>query len=493
MTTKKNQRAVPALRNDLAALEQRLGPIEYRPVSTLNKYENNPRKHPEKQLVKLAASMREFGFTIPVLIGEDDIIIAGEARVEAAKRIGLQEVPVIVAHHWSAAQVRAYRLADNRLAQLGTWDNAALAIELAAIIEFDESPIEILGWDTAEIDVILDDIGTNETSVSASDPADEQIEAPVDPVSRPGDLWLLGSHRLLCGSSLDTDSWSRLLDGETAAMVFTDPPYNVPVTGHVCGLGKVSHDEFAMASGEMSKPEFTVFLSGFIGKMIPHLKDGAVLDVCMDHRHVGELVAAIEGNGLTHLNLCMWNKNNGGMGSLYRSKHELVFIAKKGKAPHTNNVELGKHGRYRTNVWDYAGVNSFGKNRMTDLANHPTVKPVALVADAIRDVTHPGEIVLDAFMGSGTTMLAAERTKRRSFGIEIEPRYVDVAIRRWERMTGERAVLALTGRSFAEVAAERTALQDVAGAASSTTGEPARALPRAATPDHLQKPGRTRD
>jgi len=188
------------------------------------------------------------------------------------------------------------------------------------------------------------------------------------------------------------------------------------------------------------------------------LKDGAVLDICMDHRHLGELLAASEANELTHLNLCVWNKNNGGMGSLYRSKHELVLIAKKGKAPHTNNVELGRHGRYRTNVWDYAGVNTFGKTRMKDLADHPTVKPVALVADAIRDVTQQGEIVLDAFMGSGTTILGAERTKRKAFGIEIEPKYVDVAICRWQKIAGEEAVLASTGQTFAEVAAQRAAL-----------------------------------
>jgi DNA modification methylase len=194
--------------------------------------------------------------------------------------------------------------------------------------------------------------------------------------------------------------------------------------------------------------------------MTAHLKDGAVVDLCMDWRHMGQMLAAIEANGLALLNLCAWNKTNGGMGSLYRSKHELVFIAKKGSAPHTNNVELGKHGRYRTNVWDYAGVNTFGKSRMADLADHPTVKPVALVADAIRDVTKPGEIVLDAFMGSGTTILAAERTRRRGYGIEIAPGYVDVALRRWQAMTGLDATLESTGRTFAEVAFEREALND---------------------------------
>lgn len=454
MTRQKQERASTGIRNDFAALEQKLGPIEYRPLASLKRYENNPRKHPEKQLVKLTASIREFGFAMPMLVDEQGTIIAGEARLEAARRVGMIEVPVIVAHQWSPAQVRSYRLADNRLAELGTWDSSSLAIELAAIIEFDETAVEILGWETGEIDLMLEeDFGLADEP--SADPADDQVEPPADPVSRAGDIWLLGEHRLLCGSSLDAANWSILLDGKTAAMAFTDPPYNVPVSGHVCGLGKLSHAEFAMASGEMTKAEFIAFLSEFIAAMLPHCKDGAVLDLCMDWRHLGELLSAIENNRLSLLNLCAWNKNNGGMGSLYRSKHELVFITKKGKAPHTNNVELGKHGRYRTNVWDYAGVNTFGKDRMKDLADHPTVKPTALVADAIRDVTHPGEIVLDAFMGSGTTILACERTNRRAYGIEIEPGYVDVAIRRWEAMSGAKAVLLETGQAFVEVAALR--------------------------------------
>jgi DNA modification methylase len=453
MPTLKSRSAVTSLPNQLAALNQRLGPIEYRQIASLSAYKNNPRKHPEKQLVKLAASIREFGFALPVLVDEQNVIIAGEGRVMAARRVGLTEVPAIIAHHWSQAQVRAYRLADNRLAELSKWDGEALAIELSAIIELDESPIEILGWDTGEIDLILDEAGANDGS---TDPADEQLEPPTNPVTQSGDLWLLGEHRLLCGSSLDQASWATLMGDDIAAMAFTDPPYNVPVSGHVCGLGKVSHAEFAMASGEMSKAEFTTFLADFIRQMVPHLKDGAVLDLCMDWRHLGELLAAIESNDLSLLNLCAWNKTNGGMGSLYRSKHELIFIAKKGKAQHTNNVELGRHGRYRTNVWDYAGVNTFGKGRMEDLADHPTVKPMALVADAIRDVTKPDEIVVDAFLGSGTTILAAERTKRRGYGIEIDPRYADVAIRRWQVMTGLEAKLASTGQSFASIADERS-------------------------------------
>ncbi len=435
-----------------SALERRLGPIEYQPIASVVAYEKNPRRHPDKQIVKLKSSISEFGFALPVLVDAERTIIAGHARIEAARQLGIAEVPVLVAHDWSKAQVRAYRLADNRLAELATWDDELLAIELSALIELDEVPIELLGWETAEIDLITDGDGK---SANSADPADEIPSPLAVPVSRTGDLWLLGSHRLLCASSLDAVAWQLLMDGHVGAMVFTDAPYNVPVSGHVCGLGKVQHAEFAMASGEMSRSEFTTFLGDAIKQMAGSVRDGAVLDLCMDWRHLPELLSAIEANDLALLNLCVWNKSNGGMGSLYRSKHELVLVAKKGKAAHTNNVELGKHGRYRTNVWDYAGVNSFGKGRMEDLADHPTVKPVALVADAIRDVTRTGEIVLDAFMGSGTTILAAERTKRIAYGIEIEPGYIDVAIRRWTAMTGQAAVLAASDETFEEVAMRR--------------------------------------
>jgi DNA modification methylase len=440
----------------------RLGPIIYRRPDELIAYARNPRKHPERQIVALMASISEFGFNMPILVDGDSQIIAGDARLQAAKRLGLPEVPTISATHLSPAQVKAYRLADNRVAELGLWDMKALAIEIEEIISLDEIEVESIGWSTAELDVLLiapvNDAGER-------DPADAQIEPPLQPVARPGDLWLLGQHRLLCGSALDDASWHRLLDGKMAAMSFGDPPFNVKVGGHVSGLGKVKHAEFAMASGEMSQGEFTDFLSTYLAAIKRHLRDGAVIDICMDWRHLRELHAAIDDNQLSLLNICIWNKTNGGMGSLYRSKHEIVAVTKVGTAPHINNVELGKHGRYRTNVWDYAGVNSFGAGRMQDLADHPTVKPVALVADAIRDVTCKGEIVLDPFMGSGTTLLAADRAGRLGYGTEIEPRFVDVAIRRWQELTGGVAVLADTGQSWEGVAAERLLLRDDASGA----------------------------
>ena len=436
----------------------RLGPIAYRSPGELIAVKRNARKHPERQLVALEASIREFGFNAPVLVTADSEIIAGHARIEAAKRLRLPEIPTISAEHLSPAQVRAYRLADNRLPELASWDMQALAEELGQIISLDEIEVESMGWATAEIDAIF--AQESDANGSSGDPADALPDTPEHPVARSGDLWTLGSHRLLCGSALEPASWSRLLNGKVAGMIFSDPPYNVKVDGHVGGLGKVKHAEFAQASGEMTREEFTAFLTDFLAAMVPHVRDGGIADICMDWRHLRELHDAIDANGLSMLNLCCWNKTNGGMGSLYRSKHELVAITKVGKAPHINNVQLGKHGRYRTNVWDYAGVNTFGTGRMADLADHPTVKPMALVADAIRDVTKPGDIVLDGFMGSGTTLLAAERTGRAGYGTEIEPRYIDVAIQRWQSMTGDAAILEGDGRTWHAIAAERLAMAE---------------------------------
>lgn len=449
--------------SQLEALTRSLGQVTQKPIAALSAYERNPRKHPERQIVALMASMREFGFTIPVLIDGAGTVIAGAARVEAAGRLGMTEIPVLIATDWSDAQVRAYRLADNRLAELSTWDEATLAVELASIIEVGEFEVDVMGWSTGEVDFLLD----GKSDDTAADPLDDVPEPEKVPIARKGDLWLLGAHRLLCGSSLDAEAWSLLMGGDEGAMAFTDPPYNVPVSGHVSGLGKVQHAEFQMASGEMSSAEFTQFNIDYLKSMSAHLPDGAILDVCMDWRSLEQLLAAAREAGLTLINLCVWNKTNAGMGSLYRSNHELVLILKKGKAPHINNVELGRNGRYRTNSWTYAGANSFGRTRMADLADHPTVKPIALVADAIRDVSKRGQIVLDAFMGSGTTILAAERTQRIAYGIEIEPRYVDVAIRRWQAMTGSKAVLATDGTTFDETSRARGAEPIAAEPASS--------------------------
>jgi DNA modification methylase len=264
---------------------------------------------------------------------------------------------------------------------------------------------------------------------------------------------------VLCGDATRAEAFAALLGEERAQMVFTDPPYNVPIDGHVCGLGRVKHREFAMAVGEMSPAEFIAFLETVLDNLVAHSGDGAIHFICMDWRHIGELLAAADLSYRELKNVCVWNKTNGGMGSLYRSKHELIFVFKSGGAPHINNVALGKHGRYRTNVWDYAGVNSLKAGRLDELALHPTVKPVALVADAILDCSNRGGLVLDCFLGSGTTLIAAEKTGRRAAGMELDPTYVDTALRRWEAFTGGKAIHAESGRSFtAEADARREAI-----------------------------------
>lgn len=450
MPRSKIKLADASLGNACAALDRKLGPIVYRSVTSIRGYDGHARKHPEKQIVQLMASMTQFGFAMPLLVDEAGVLIVGHARFEAAGRLGLAEVPVIVADHWSAAQVKAYRLADNQLATHATWDERLLRIEIQSIIDLDEVSVEVMGWETAEIDVLL-----GNTGIDDSDPDDDMPVEDAVVVARAGDLWLLGKHRLLCGSSLEPESWSRLMAGAQGAMVLTDAPFNVPVNGHVSGSGR--HTEFAMASGEMSEAEFMTFNETYLRNMAAHLKDGAIVMAFMDHKHLYELMSAGRAAGLHHLNLCVWSKTNGGMGSLYRSQHELVLVLKHGKAPHTNTVQLGKHGRYRTNVWSHAGANSFSSSRDADLAAHPTVKPVGLLAEAIRDVTRHGEIVLDAFSGSGSTILACERTRRIGYAVEIEPKYIDVAIRRWEVMTGEQAILEGSGQTFADASAERHA------------------------------------
>lgn len=419
------------------------------PLASLKPYSRNARTHSAKQIAQIAASIRTFGFNNPVLADKDGVIIAGHGRVAAAKSLGLESVPVIRLEHMSEAQKRAYILADNKLAEQAGWDADILAIELQNLMEFDlDFDIAITGFEMPEIDVLISGAASQPQN---ADPLDAVPVVTERPVTRPGDMWMIGPHRLICGNALDHETYSHLLDGEQAQMVFTDPPYNVPVDGHVSGHGKVKHREFGMASGEMSAAEFTGFLTTVFANLVEASIDGSIHFVAMDWRHMGEVLDASKPNYSKLHNLCVWAKSNGGMGSLYRSQHELFFVFKSGNAPHINNVELGKHGRYRTNVWAYAGANAFGATRDEDLAMHPTVKPVALVADAILDCSKRKGIVLDAFAGSGTTLVAAHKTGRRGYGIELDPIYCDVIVRRMAKAAGLLAVHAQSGQSFCAI------------------------------------------
>ncbi len=442
--------------------------VASRSIASLKPNPRNARTHSNKQIRQIADSIRAFGFTNPVLIDAEGTILAGHGRVAAARQLGWTEVPTILLSSMTAAQKRAYVIADNKLALNAGWDEDLLALELGelAALELDFD-LTLTGFEMAEIDLL---IGSSAKADPKADAVPES-DPTIPPVSRSGDLWLCGPHRVLCGDATSPDAFAALLGGERAQLVFIDPPYNVPIDGHVCGLGSVQHPDFAMASGEMSEAEFTQLLKTVCGHLVAHSVDGAIHFVCMDWRHVHELLTAARGLYAEQKNLCIWNKDNGGMGSLYRSKHELVFVFKAGLGPHINNVELGKHGRYRTNVWDYAGVNSLRAGRLEELALHPTVKPVALVADAILDCSNRGGLVLDCFLGSGTTLIAAEKTGRRAAGMELDPTYVDTALRRWQQFTGREAMQAETGRSFAEEGALRAAVAAQDGA-TPLVGEP---------------------
>lgn len=425
--------------------------IVYCKTDDLVPYAGNARTHSDKQIAQIAASIRQFDFANPVLVDGDGGIIAGHGRVAAARQLGIAEVPTIELAHLSAAERRAYVIADNRLAELAGWDRDILKVEFQALAELDLGfELEITGFETAELDFLLDD-----DIEDANDPADETPEPEAGPaVTQPGDIWICGPHRLICGDARDPATYAAVMGGDRARAVFTDPPYNVKIDGHVCGSGAVKHREFTMAAGEMDAGTFTAFLEDALGAMAGVSCDGAIHFVCMDWRHMPELQAAGVKVYSELKNLIVWAKTNGGMGTFYRSRHELIYAWKVGTAPHINTFRLGETGRYRTNVWDYPGVNSFGGNQK-DLELHPTVKPVALVADAIKDVTRRGDIVLDGFGGSGTTLIAAERCGRKARMVELDPIYCDVICRRYAALTGDDPVLEATGESFADIAMRR--------------------------------------
>ncbi len=427
--------------------------IVMQPVEVLKPYGSNARTHSRKQIKQIAASIERFGFTNPILVSDDREIIAGHGRAEAAKLLGIKLVPTLALSHLSPEERRAYVLADNRLALNAGLDREILALELEGLIDlgFDES---VTGFSLAEVDLILDEAG--ESDPDGVDPAEDKVPPLASiAVTQRGDVWSLGRHKLICGDARCAEDYAALLGDERADLVFTDPPYNVPIDGHVSGLGKVQHREFAFASGEMSETQFTEFLTESLSAMSAIMRDGAIAFVCMDWRHMGELMAAGRAAFTELKNLVVWNKTNGGMGAFYRSKHELIFVFKLGAAEHTNSFGLGETGRYRTNVWDYAGISSMSASRSKELAMHPTVKPVALVADAIRDCSKRGDIVVDGFGGSGSTLIAAEKTGRVARLIEYDPLYCDTIVRRWEHLTGKRATLASTGTEFELTAEER--------------------------------------
>jgi len=425
--------------------------VEYVDIKDIQNYERNARNHNEKQVQQLAQSITDYGFTNPPLVDENNVLIAGHGRVLGAKLAGLEKIPVIRLSHLSEAKKRAYRIADNKLAENGGgWNEELLRLELSELqIALDDLDISATGFSTIEVDVLLDE------KPAKAKTAKEDIVPYVsdgEVVTKSGYIWQIGLHRIICGSSLVYETYQRLMDGVLADQVLTDPPYNVSAVS-IGNSGKTKHADFAMAAGEMSKTEFTKFLTDCMTLCAKYSTATALGYFWQDWRHIDEIMAAGRTAYPLFINLCVWSKATGGMGKLYRSQHELCFIFGKDKK-YLDNVELGKHGRYRTNVWNYAGVNSFGAHK-GDQKFHPTTKPYEMFKDAILDCTPRGGIVLDAFLGSGTTLIAAEKAKRICYGIELEPKYVDTAIRRFQDLFKVDAIHAESGKTYNELLAEK--------------------------------------
>lgn len=422
------------------------------PIDSVVPYGRQLRQHDRRKINKLKKLIGRFGQVAPIIVDANNIIIDGHAVWQALRELGSGDIAVITVVGRSDPEIKALRLALNRLSEEAAWNNAELRTEFEDLISL-SFDLELTAFDTAEVDFILD-LDLPKANVVEDE---EQIPAVQEQaVSTLGDIWICGDHRLGCGNAHDGDFVARVRGGITADTCFIDPPYNVPIAGFVSGKGRNQHREFVQGTGEMSPDEFTAFLAAALKVLQTSSSPRALIYACMDWRHIHELTSAGLLCNLPLYNLCVWAKSNAGMGSLYRSQHELICVFKAGTETPTNNVELGRHGRNRSNLWTYRGFNSFGSDRDELLAAHPTVKPIAMIADALRDVTKRGGTVLDTFMGSGTTLIAAEETARRCFGTELDPLYVDVAVRRWQLHTRRDAVHAATGELFCE-RAERLA------------------------------------
>lgn len=435
--------------------------VVYRAISELKLDPRNPRTHSPRQLRQIARSIEAFGFNVPVLVDGNDKVVAGHGRILACRFLGWIQVPTIRLDHLSEFQARAFMIADNRLTENSVWNEQLLSEQMKELSELVlDFSLEAIGFEMGEIDLRIESLKADRND--ERDPADCFDNVPTGPpVCRPGDLFQLGRHRVLCGSALERTCYAALLGDKRAAAVFSDPPFNLQIEGNVSGHGAVHHRDFAMACGEMNQAEYTEFLAQACSLLAQYTVDGALHFICMDWRHMNELLVAGRRVYSELKNLCVWVKNHTGMGSLYRSRHELIFVFKHGRGSHRNNVQLGKYGRDRANVWQYPSPRTpTDEGKLLRL--HPTVKPVGLVADAILDSTARGDIVLDGFLGSGSTLIAAERVGRSCVGLEIDPVYVDVIIRRWQSITGDGARHTVTGRPFSELEAERAeGLHDV--------------------------------
>ena len=441
-TAVKRLASSPARNNLLPALN-----VEEVPVEEIRPARRRSRKTSPEQKKRVMRSVQEFGICVPLLIDENARVVDGHILLEAAKELGLDHVPCIRVTHLSPGQLRLLRISLNRTSETGEWHLEELRVELQELDTLDLD-LSITGFSMPEIDIILADPLVGEIMEDEPEPAAE-------PVSRAGDIWRLDDHLIICGNALEAATYERLGGDINFTAVFADPPYNCPIAGFVSGLGKAKHKDFAMGVGEMTPEAFQAFLADFLRLAAEWCIPGAVLYICMDWRQIARLHAAGADAALSLVNMAVWDKGAGGMGALYRSAHELISVFCNGDRPAVNNVELGRHGRDRTNVWHYPGANRPGSSAARELGNHPTPKPAELVRDALLDVTRRGDHVLDPFLGSGTTLIAAEECGRVCAGIELDPGYVDAAILRWERQTGKVAVHEGSGLTLEELRERR--------------------------------------
>lgn len=440
----------PAQRNDLLPQLN----IVYAPILDIKSAVRRVRRKDATQTARVLSSIRKFGIVAPILVDQNFRIVHGHAVYEAAREAGLLKMPVICIDHLESSELRLLSIALNRLAETGKWDDDILRLEVEELLDCGED-VFVTGFETAEIDnlLLVDD------DAAAEDESGVDGLLPVDPVSRHGDIWVLGRHRLLQGDARDSANYARLMaPGEFARIVLTDTPYNVPNAGHV--TTQAHHREFAMAGGEMSREEFAGFIRDWMEASSAHVVDGGLLATFIDWRSIDLVLGCGHELGLQLLNVVVWAKSNGGQGSFWRSQHEFLPVFKKGAAAHVNNVELGRFGRWRSNLWTYAGASSLGSDARDGLSVHPTVKPRLLLEDALLDVSQRDEIVLEPFAGSGSTLLAAESVGRICRAIEIDGAYCDLVIKRWQVMTGSDAILENSGKTHTQVAQRRTNRED---------------------------------
>lgn len=436
-------------RNDLTPTNT----IQLVPIEDLTPASRRVRRATRAQCERIKRSIEAFGCVRPVLIQGPNAIIDGHIVVEALRELGAKVVPCIVIDHLSETEIRQLAITLNRTQETGTWDNQNLAIEFEDLLAL-EIDLTVTGFEIAEIDFHLGHFSITEPG------SDLEESLTIDPlatkgpaVTIPGDAWIAGPHRIICGRAQDLGAWSGPAGLGPSAVLIVDAPFNLRISGHVSTV-RGRHAEFSEASGEMTPAAFTDFLVESLGPAINRLTPGGIGFIFMDWRHLREILDAFRRLGVEVINLAVWVKTAPGMGSLYRSRHELVFVIRRPGGPHRNNVQLGRFGRNRSNVWEYGGATS-GNSAEDDFGLHPTVKPVAMIRDAILDVSAPGDLVIDCFLGSGSSLIAAETVGRRCLGVEIEPRYVDIALRRWMALTGKEALHAATGETFSDLAVRR--------------------------------------